>query len=62
MKIRRVSEAQALINSDLYNNPKKIFSNCITTTERGDKKISAIVVGMGDYGLEMVKTFLDVLK
>ncbi len=56
MKIRRVSEAQALINSDLYNNPKKIFSNCITTTERGDKKISAIVVGMGDYGLEMVKT------
>lgn len=57
LEVRRVNEAQAFINNELYSNPEKIFSNA-TACENGEKVISAVVVGMGKYGMEMLKTLI----
>ncbi len=57
MKVRRINEAQSLINRELYYNPGKIFSNAVETAD-GDKNISAVIVGMGGYGIEMLKTLV----
>ncbi len=57
MKVRRINEAQALINFELYNNPGKIFSNA-TISQDATKMISAIMIGTGEYGSEMLKTLI----
>lgn len=57
MKVRRINEAQSLINRELYYNPGKIFSGAIGLAD-GEKQISAVIVGMGGYGNEMLKTLV----
>lgn len=57
MKVRRINEAQSLINRELYYNPGKIFSNYIEDSSN-IKNISAVIIGMGEYGSEMMKTLV----
>lgn len=59
MKVRRINKVQSLISRALYdqgdlNNTNSLFDRA-RETENGNKKISAVVVGLGRYGKEMVK-------
>ncbi len=54
IKVRRINEAKSLINRVLYDNGEIIFESAVNTGGE-DKVISAIVVGMGHHGTEMVK-------
>ena len=58
MKIRRVNESLALIQKTLYDHPTTLFESAHATTPEGEKIISAVVVGLGGYGTEMLKTLL----
>jgi len=53
IKVRRVNEVRSLVNRVLYENGEIIFRSA-GETETG-RKISAVVVGMGRHGTEMVK-------
>ncbi len=53
VKLRRVNEVRSLISRELYENGKILFDSAIEF--EGVKKISAVVVGMGRHGTEMVK-------
>ena len=53
VKLRRINEVRSLISRELYENGKMLFDSA-TQTE-GNKKISAVIVGMGNHGTEMVK-------
>ena len=54
IKVRRINEVQALVNRILYERGDMIFDSA---REDGsdEKRISAVVVGMGNHGTEMVK-------
>ena len=54
VKVRRVNEVQMLINRVLYERGEILFESAKPMSE-GGKKISAVVVGMGRHGTEMVK-------
>lgn len=54
VKVRRINEVQSLINRILYERGSIIFDGAREDTN-GDKCISAVVVGMGNHGTEMVK-------
>lgn len=54
VKVRRINEVQSLINRILYERGSIIFDGAWEDTN-GDKCISAVVVGMGNHGTEMVK-------
>ena len=55
LKVRRVNEVQSLINRNLYENGyEKIFSSAHPDGD-GVKRINAVVVGMGQHGIEMTK-------
>lgn len=54
MKIRRINDSQSLIYRTLYDSGERIFEDALTVNDNR-KEISAIVVGMGTYGTEMVK-------
>ncbi len=54
VKIRRINEVQSLINRLLYEQGARLFEQA-RKTEDGKKEISAVVVGMGRHGTEMVK-------
>lgn len=54
VKVRRVNEVQSLINRVLYADGDVIFRSAKEDTD-GVKDISAIIVGMGRHGTEMVK-------
>ncbi len=55
IKVRRINEVQSLINRTLYDSGfEKIFSSA-TDDGSGVKKISAVIVGMGNHGTEMTK-------
>ena len=58
MKIRRVNESLALIQNALYHDPTCVFENTHATTPEGDRVISAVLVGLGGYGMESLKTLL----
>lgn len=55
VKVRRVDDVQSLINRILYEQGSKIFENAIED-ENGLKHISAVVVGMGRYGTDMLRS------
>lgn len=55
IKVRRINEAQSLVNSLLYEHGETLFESA-KECEDGSKHISAIVVGMGRHGTEMVKS------
>ncbi len=54
VKVRRINEVQSLVNRVLYDNGQLLFDSAREIAP-GTKKISAIVVGMGNHGTEMVK-------
>lgn len=54
IKVRRINHVQSLINRVLYENGELLF-NGATPCQDGTKEISAVVVGMGRHGTEMVK-------
>lgn len=53
-KLRRVDVVQSLINRILYEDGQEIFDNA-NKADDGTKNISAVIVGMGDHGTEMLK-------
>lgn len=55
MKVRRINEAQLLINHLLYGEGRIIFQTDKPKSNEA-KDISVIVVGMGRHGTEMVKS------
>jgi hypothetical protein len=55
MKIRRIDEVRSLIHRTLYDDGKRFFDNA-KENEIGTKTISAVIVGMGYYGTEMLKS------
>ena len=54
MKVRRINEVRSLINRILYEDGLSFFENALPA-ENGNKTISAVVVGMGRHGTEMLK-------
>lgn len=54
IKVRRVNEVRSLVNRLLYEQGEILFDGA-KTAEDGKKLISAVVVGMGNHGIEMVK-------
>lgn len=54
MRVRRINEVQSLINRLLYENSGILFDSALEQ-EDGIKQITALVIGMGNHGTEMVK-------
>lgn len=54
MSVRRVNIVRSLINHTLYEKGEALFQHAVPG-ENGEKIISAVVLGMGQYGTEMVK-------
>lgn len=54
VKVRRINEVQSLVNRVLYERGEIIFDSARENDE-GAKDISAVVIGMGRHGTEMVK-------
>ena len=54
VKVRRVNEVQSLVNRLLYDQGHLLFDSACEKAD-GTKKISAVVVGLGCHGTELVK-------
>lgn len=54
MRVRRINEPVALITRVLYEEGTDIFDSALPVSQT-ERKITAVVVGMGSYGTEMVK-------
>ncbi len=54
VKVRRINHVRSLINRILYENGELLF-NSANEANDGVKDISALVIGMGSHGTEMVK-------
>lgn len=54
IKVRRINQVQSLINNILYKDGVQLFTNANEETD-GVRDISAVVIGMGCHGREMVK-------
>ncbi len=57
MKVRRINEVQSLIFRTLYDGGHQIFEHAIPA-EDGRKHISAVIVGLGRHGTEMLKALV----
>lgn len=55
IKVRRVNETKSLIYRTLYKKGDKLFSGATMPDNNGIKHINAVILGMGDYGIEMIK-------
>ena len=56
IKLRRISNTRSLIYSILKNKGKLLFEEAYKDSSSDKKLISAIVVGVGQYGIEMTKS------
>lgn len=54
MRVRRINEPAALITRILYEEGTDIFDSALPVSPT-EKQITAVIVGMGSYGTEMVK-------
>lgn len=54
IKVRRVNKVKSLINRILFERGAELFENAKPMKD-GTKKISAVIVGMGQHGTEMLK-------
>ena len=54
MKVRRINPIRFLTYDLLYTMGKEIFDKAILN-DNGEKEISAVVLGMGEHGVEMLK-------
>ncbi len=55
LKVRRINEVQSLINHTLYESGTKIFESAVENDQVDTKNINAVIIGMGNYGTEMIK-------
>lgn len=55
MKIRRIDEVGTLITGMLYDTGAELFSHAIPLPN-GERLISAVILGLGSYGTELLKT------
>lgn len=55
LKLRRINEVQSLINRTLYESGTKIFESAVDDEKENIKHINAVIIGMGNYGTEMIK-------
>ena len=55
IKVVRINDIQALIYNNLYNHGARLFQRAALCN---DYKISAVIVGLGKYGTEMLKALL----
>lgn len=55
LKVRRVNESVSIVNSIIYDEGYKIFDSAKDTGE-SEKHIGAVVVGLGEYGSQMLRT------
>ena len=55
MKVRRIDSTRSVINRILYEEGHKLFETAVPV-EDGEKKITAVIVGLGAYGMGMVKS------
>ena len=59
MKVRRIDEARALVNRLLYDDGARIFQRAREAAEEGQEALlSAVIVGMGQYGTEMMRSLI----
>lgn len=56
IKVRRIGSALTMIYSILQDKGKELFDDAIPDKDGKSKCISAVIVGMGTYGSEMVRT------
>lgn len=54
VKVRRINEVRSLVYRNLYECGSKLFDNAKKMSD-GTKKISAVIVGLGQHGTEMLK-------
>ncbi len=54
VKVYRVNEVRSLVYRNLYESGSKLFENAREMPD-GTKKISAVIVGLGQHGTEMLK-------
>ena len=54
MRIRRVNPFRALVNQNLYYKGISLFRGAVDA-EDGKKKISVVLLGIGQYGIEMLR-------
>ena len=54
IRVRRINEVRSLINRVLYEDGAQLFTNAVAA-EDGVKDITAVVIGLGRHGTEMVK-------
>lgn len=54
MSVIRINDIQSLIYHNLDEHGLRLFDNAVRT-ENGEKQISAVIVGLGKYGVEMLK-------
>ena len=58
MKVRRVNDRRFLVSNYIYRNGLKIYDDAYTDNETNKKIISTVMVGMGAFGTEMLKTLV----
>lgn len=54
VKVRRINKVRSLVYRMLYERGNELFENA-KATEDGTKKISAIIIGLGQHGVQMLK-------
>ena len=54
IKVRRVDKVQTFITRYLYDHGEELFQNALPAAD-GDKQISAVILGLGKCGAEMMK-------
>lgn len=54
VKVRRINEERALIYQFLYNDGESLFETAAETPD-GEHQITAVIVGLGKYGMELLK-------
>ena len=55
MRAIRIDDIQTLVYHNLYTHGKMLFDRARTVEGEKDKVISAVIVGLGQYGKEMFK-------
>lgn len=55
VRVRRVNQVRSLINRILLEEGTAIFDRAVVCEASGEKQISAVIVGMGTHGTEMLR-------
>ena len=55
VRVRRVNEVRSLIYHALYDHGTNLFDRALIQKKEAKKKISAVIIGLGQHGVEMLK-------